>query len=101
MDPVYHRVREKTAEFCSYTFRRTPHDLCSIILHGNRREWQQVKAVSISTFYTGRRMPVIRQIEQNLYIDPQQTVPAGYCEVCGGAIYAPGGVCIRCQAREE
>ena len=37
--------------------------------------------------------------ESNLYIDPQAQVPAGYCERCGGELYAPSLVCSRCQKR--
>ena len=36
-------------------------------------------------------------IEQILYTDPQAAVPAGFCPVCGGALYAPGLVCTRCR----
>ena len=36
-------------------------------------------------------------IEQILYIDPQAAVPAGFCPVCGGELYAPGLVCLRCE----
>ena len=40
----------------------------------------------------------MRQIvETVLYIDPQAARPVGFCPVCGGAIYAPEGSCIRCQ----
>jgi uncharacterized membrane protein YccC len=38
-------------------------------------------------------------IEQNLYIDPQAQAPAGYCEICGGELYAPSMLCSRCQRR--
>lgn len=38
-------------------------------------------------------------IEQNLYIDPQAQIPAGYCERCGGELYAPGSICSRCERR--
>jgi len=36
-------------------------------------------------------------IEPRLYIDDQGEIPAGFCEDCGGALYRPGFVCIRCQ----
>ena len=36
-------------------------------------------------------------IQGNLYIDPQDQVPAGYCPHCGGALYAPSLICIRCE----
>ena len=39
-------------------------------------------------------------IEQNLYIDPQNQVPAGYCPNCGGELYAPSHVCSRCEKRQ-
>ena len=43
---------------------------------------------------------MINILEQVLYIDPQNQIPACYCRVCGGARYAPSLVCIRCQRRE-
>ena len=36
-------------------------------------------------------------IEKNLYIDEQAAVPAGFCERCGGELYAPSMVCSRCE----
>ena len=36
-------------------------------------------------------------IQPVLYIDVQGEIPAAYCEECGGALYRPGLVCIRCQ----
>jgi uncharacterized OB-fold protein len=39
-------------------------------------------------------------IQPVLYIDVQGEIPAAYCEECGGALYRPGLVCIRCQ-REQ
>ncbi len=36
-------------------------------------------------------------IEPVLYIDPQAQRPAGFCGVCGGELYSPGLICIRCQ----
>ncbi len=41
-------------------------------------------------------MPMIPQIEPTLYIDPQAAIPVGCCPHCGGAVYAPGGLCLRC-----
>ncbi len=35
-------------------------------------------------------------LESILYIDPQAQVPAGYCADCGGALYSPSLVCLRC-----
>lgn len=39
-------------------------------------------------------------VEQQLYIDIQAAVPAGYCQLCGGALYAPSLYCLRC-GRDE
>lgn len=36
-------------------------------------------------------------IESNLYIDNQAAIPAGRCERCGGALYFPSCICIRCE----
>ena len=35
--------------------------------------------------------------EQTLFTDPQDQVPACYCDRCGGARYAPSLICIRCE----
>lgn len=43
---------------------------------------------------------MIPLIEPTLFIDPQAEVPASYCPVCGGARYAPGEHCIRCERSE-
>lgn len=40
------------------------------------------------------------KLESVLFTDPQAQIPAGYCPLCGGALYAPGLYCIRC-GREE
>ena len=32
-----------------------------------------------------------------MFWDPQQEKPACYCPRCGGARYAPGLFCIRCE----
>ena len=37
--------------------------------------------------------------ESNLYIDPQTQPPAAFCEYCGGELYEPSLVCLRCQRR--
>lgn len=37
------------------------------------------------------------EIQSVLYIDEQAKIPAGYCEDCGGALYRPDCICIRCQ----
>ena len=34
-------------------------------------------------------------IEQQLWFDPQQQIPLGYCRRCGGEEYGPGR-CARC-----
>lgn len=36
-------------------------------------------------------------IQMTLFWDEQQEIPAGYCSRCGGALYAPGLHCIRCE----
>ena len=36
-------------------------------------------------------------LEQILFTDPQDQVPACYCGLCGGARYAPSLICIRCE----
>ena len=38
-------------------------------------------------------------IEQELYTDPQAQTPAAHCPNCGGELYDPSRVCIRCQRR--
>ena len=38
-------------------------------------------------------------ITSNLYTDPQDQAPAGFCERCGGELYAPSMICSRCQRR--
>jgi uncharacterized OB-fold protein len=42
-----------------------------------------------------------QMIEPRLYIDAQAEIPAHYCEDCGGAVYRPGLVCIRCQRAKQ
>lgn len=32
-----------------------------------------------------------------LYVDEQDTIPACYCDRCGGARYRPSLICIRCE----
>ena len=39
----------------------------------------------------------MENIMGTLFTDPQDQKPVCYCEVCGGARYAPGLVCIRCE----
>ena len=38
-------------------------------------------------------------LEQILFTDPQDQVPACYCTLCGGARFAPSLICIRCERR--
>lgn len=37
------------------------------------------------------------KIEPVLYIDMQKQKPAGFCDVCGGELYAPSLICLRCE----
>lgn len=37
------------------------------------------------------------KMQQILYIDPQEAKPVAFCPTCGGEIYAPGGICLRCE----
>lgn len=37
------------------------------------------------------------KIESTLYIDPGARKPAGFCPDCGGELYAPSLVCLRCE----
>lgn len=40
-----------------------------------------------------------RSIEGILYIDIGARPPAAHCEFCGGELYLPGLICLRCQKR--
>ena len=40
---------------------------------------------------------LILKIEPMLYTDIQSEVPKSLCPVCGGARYAPGEHCLRCE----
>lgn len=40
---------------------------------------------------------MVTAMEAVLYTDPQTRAPRGFCEKCGGEIYAPEGICLRCQ----
>lgn len=42
----------------------------------------------------------MEKVIQILWTDPQQSKEAGRCETCGGVVYAPSMVCIRC-GRDE
>ena len=35
-------------------------------------------------------------IKNDIYKDPQDEIPAGYCPECGGELYAPSCECDRC-----
>ena len=37
------------------------------------------------------------EIQSNLYTDPQDQPPAGFCPECGCELYWPSLVCIRCE----
>ena len=37
------------------------------------------------------------KIDPVLYIDPQGAIPAGSCPRCGGALYLPSLICLRCE----
>lgn len=39
------------------------------------------------------------KIESLLYIDPQNEKPAAFCPECGGELYAPSMICLRCERR--
>ena len=39
-------------------------------------------------------------VEQVLYVDEQSLPPAGFCQVCGGELYAPSLTCLRCERRK-
>ena len=38
-----------------------------------------------------------QEIEPMLYTDAQAEIPAGYCPACGGELYRPSLLCIRCR----
>lgn len=40
-------------------------------------------------------------VEPAGYIDPQAQVPVEFCSACGGEIYAPNGICLRCERRRS
>ena len=40
------------------------------------------------------------KIESVLYIDIQNQKPAAFCERCGGEMYEPSLVCLRCERRQ-
>ena len=44
---------------------------------------------------------MITEIEGTLFTDPQARIPAGYCPVCGGALYGTEENCLRCERRSH
>lgn len=36
-------------------------------------------------------------IEPALFTDPGAQIPAAYCPECGGELYAPSLICLRCE----
>ena len=40
---------------------------------------------------------MVLSMEAVLYRDTQAQTPQGFCEKCGGEIYSPEGICLRCQ----
>ena len=42
----------------------------------------------------------MKTIEQTLFMDIQAQVPAAFCPVCGGELYAASLICARCERRE-
>lgn len=40
------------------------------------------------------------KIESVLYIDPQSERHAAFCPECGGEVYAPSLICLRCERRK-
>lgn len=41
------------------------------------------------------------KVESILYIDIQKQKPAGSCPECGGEVYAPSMICLRCERRKS
>lgn len=41
------------------------------------------------------------KIESVLYIDPQNEKPTAHCPECGGELYAPSFICLRCKRRKS
>lgn len=46
-------------------------------------------------------MHTVETIEKCLYTDRQAVKPAAFCEICGGELYFPGDVCLRCLRRRQ
>lgn len=39
-------------------------------------------------------------IEKILYTDPQLDKPVSFCPECGGELYDPSRICLRCERRQ-
>ena len=39
-------------------------------------------------------------VEQVLYVDEQSLPHAALCETCGGELYEPSFLCLRCERRK-
>ena len=39
-------------------------------------------------------------VEQVLYVDEQSLPHVGFCETCGGEVYEPSLICLRCERRK-
>lgn len=70
----------------TYTIRRTIHTVCITIAMD-------------SICCTKEEEVMSTKIESVLYIDIQKQIPAGFCSHCGGELYAPSLVCLRCEGR--
>ena len=44
-------------------------------------------------------MRAVIYIERALFPDPQADRPAAFCADCGGALYLPSLMCLRCERR--
>ena len=40
---------------------------------------------------------MVSPIASTLYTDPQAQTPHNFCKTCGGEIYSPEGICLRCE----
>ena len=45
-------------------------------------------------------MHAVTYIEQILFPDPQTARPAAFCAHCGGELYSPSLMCLRCRRRK-
>ena len=46
-------------------------------------------------------MHTVKTIEGTLYMDGQAARPVGFCVTCGGELYFPGLICLRCRRRNH